>query len=137
MKQFGFTFDTDINDIEKISSATLIFDLLNEKLSIQNYSQTVSKIVFVYLAVNIKNFTPRQDFIKFRRKNNVIEIGLNIDYDNFIKADFETALSMMALLYLKGIEKLISKRKDFDSGKFHEDVEKLFEQILNKQLHVA
>ena len=55
-----------------------------------------------------------------------MELYLNLDYYKFLEADNQTALEMMAELYLKGINKFLSTCKDFDHELFYKDVKNLF-----------
>jgi len=125
MKQFGFTYDTDIKDFSKFEGTFLIENILNENLKLNNYGDKIQKIVFVYLAVNTDNFKKTENFIKYRTKSKTIEIGVNLPYNEFIAADKPTALKLLKDAYITGIDTLLSKRKDFESIKFLEDFKKI------------
>lgn len=126
MKQFGFTYDTDIRDIKKFRGTFEIEKALNEKLKITDYTDKIQKIVFVYIAVNIEKFNPTDNFVKYRTKKKVIELGVNLPYKEFLAADKETELKLLKKAYIEGIEKLLSKRKDIDTEKLAQNVRELF-----------
>jgi len=130
LRQFGFTYDTNVTDISKFDGSYLIEKLLNTNLSLNKYSNSIQRIVFVYLVVEPKKFLPRENFIKFRRNTATLEIGMNLDYYEFIQANPSESLQILALAYLLGIETYLSKQKDFNAKSFYADVQNLFEPIL-------
>jgi hypothetical protein len=126
MKQFGFTEHTDISDISKFKGTFEIEKILNENFKLSEYSKTIQKIVFVYIAVNSEIHNKIENFIKYRTKSKIVEIGVNLSYKEFFEADKTTALKLLKEAYLTGIETLLSKRKDFDCDKFLVDLQKVF-----------
>jgi len=130
MAQFGFTCDTDITDLKKFEGITELRNILNNKLNISDFTNKIEKIVFVYLAVNIENFTKTENFIKFRTKSKTIELGVNLPYNQFITADKQTEFDLLKNAYIEGIETLLSKRKDIDWKKLLADFKNLFENDL-------
>jgi len=130
IRQFGFTCDTDITDLKKFEGITELRNILNNKLNISDFTNKIEKIVFVYLAVNIENFTKTENFIKFRTKSKTIELGVNLPYNQFITADKQTEFDLLKNAYIEGIETLLSKRKDIDWKKLLADFKNLFENDL-------
>ncbi len=131
MKDFEFTSASGKNvPLSKLGNDRIIFDLLNENLSIKDYSDKIKTIFFIYQAFDPNSPARKvEDFKRFRRKTNVMELYLTLDYYKFLKATKTEALQMMSKLYLMGIVKFL-KRKDFDYASFYNDVQNLF--ITNK-----
>jgi len=126
MNRFGFTGNIHESVFSKISRFTVIEKILNEFLVFSKYSHELQGIVFVYIALKPDfNYTVA-DFSKFRRKNKIIEIGINLDYNQLIQADDENTLELLSETYLIGIEKYLTGKKDFDGNKFYTDVKQLF-----------
>ena len=124
-KNFGFTAKTDESVLHKILKLNDIEEPLNDNLHIDDYSQNMQKIVFVYIAASPEVSLPERDFKKYRWKNKSLEVGLNLDYQRLLKAEESEVIPILAEGYLKGIKELMH-HKDFDNKRFYADVEKLF-----------
>jgi len=104
---------------------------MNIFLEIKNYSfQTYKHITFIFIVLKEHrggvNWEERKTF---DRKNNHLRLELKLsDYDRFCNATREEALKILAQETLRGIEKFLTKVKDFDFPKFYADVKELFEK---------
>ena len=96
-------------------------------LDIKKYSTHLDKIVVVLVALEPISF-PEKDRLIFRKKQNKIEIRINIDYEKLKNATEAETLQLIAEAYLAAISRFLSKRKDFDAKNFYIDVEKLFRE---------
>jgi len=125
--EFGFTADTAQKGFKRVSKFVILRDLLNSNLSVKEYGNIINEIVFVYLAIDEKVSFPIDNFKKYRRKNKVLEIGLNLDYQKLLQSDKSETMQMLSELYLRGIKEYMNV-KDFDNEKFYVDVKNLFEK---------
>ena len=125
MKQFGFTADTPEEVFDKVSNYTTLDNLLNSKLIVRDYTANINKILFVFHVIDERVSLPINNYVKYRRKNKVLEIGIALNYTEFLNIDNQTVKQLLAETYLIGID-LYTKRKDFDNKRFYKDVEKLF-----------
>jgi len=123
---FGLTSKIDTSLKGKFIKQQNIKDLLNEKLTMSNYTNDLNKILLVYLALNPNLPYKEENFQRFRRKDKIVEIGINLDYFELLQADEEKTLQLLAEAYLKGIEKYLLPRKDFNGNQFYNDVKQLF-----------
>jgi len=126
LNKFGFTGNIDESIFNKVSRFTELEKMLNEKLIFTKYTKELQEIVFVYIALKSELIYKVEDFTKFRRKNKIVEIGINIEYSELLQTDEQQTLEILAETYLKGIEKYLIGRKDFDGSKFYADVKLLF-----------
>ena len=131
---FGFTANADEKVMYKVLKFNVLEKLLNKNLSINNYSKKIQEIIFVYIAARLKVSFPEENFVKYRRKYNALEVGLNLDYQKLLKSNETETLKMLSALYLRGIKEYMN-RKDFDNERFYQDVKQLFEAngLLPKQ----
>ena len=123
----------DSESLKNIVFAKEIEKLLNEKLSIKNYTD-VSKIKHCYFTFLIlpKNETSEdwnegKSFSK-SRKIQYIDIKFP-DYEKFCNATKPEALKIMTEQTLRGTEKFLSKVKGFQFEKFYGDLEKVFSEM--------
>jgi hypothetical protein len=103
-----------------------IYDLLSS-ISMANYSLAIEKVLVILVAFSAETF-PEKDRLIFRKKQNKIEIRINIDYEKLKSATEAETLQLIAEAYLAAISRFLSKRKDFDAKNFYIDVENLFRE---------
>ncbi len=103
-------------------------DLLNEKLKISDYSDTVTTLFVIYQCFAPDNeYIKTEAFLRYRRKTKVIELHLLMDY-NKVKEATETEMKQMFIeLYKSAIPKYLN-RKDFDAAKFSSDFKSIAEK---------
>ncbi len=122
---FGFTASTDRTVFNKVVHFNRLEELLNQNLTITNYTGNLHEIVFVYIVASSEVSLPEKNFKRYRWKNKCLEVGLNLNYKRLLQAKEPEVLQILAEGYLRGIEELM-QRKDFDNKRFYKDVEKLF-----------
>ncbi len=127
LPDFAFTKTVNIENADKLDSLFEFESVINKHLQITTYSSIIKNIVFVYILLDGNRIRlPTKDYIsRLFPKNKTIEVGLNLNYEELLKADNETAKRLMLEKYLWGIENLLSKRKDFDYKRFYDDCAKL------------
>jgi len=133
-KQSSFTVTAKVDRFvgENRFLLSKISNLLNSKLQIKNYNsdiiQSITITLLMYKAYNGQgvNWQERKYF-KRSEKHFFIDIRIS-DYDRFCNATREEALKILAQETLRGIEKFLTKVKDFDFPKFYADVKELFEK---------
>ncbi len=126
MKNFYISsISGELVEFDKIWASNYIEDVLNENLSIKNYSE-VDTLYLIYVAAeqNLKN--PTKDSVTYSKRSNMLHMVLNLDYQSFVKANKEEAIEHLTMTYLYGIEKYLSTRKDFNYKDFYSDVERVF-----------
>jgi len=121
-------FDKEI-DYEKISQSTIFEDILNNNLQINEYSENIQRLFFLFVVLK-EGGIPRKNSGTYSWKKQMFTIYRNIDFHEFLATDNEYALHLLALTFLEGIEQHLLKRKDFDGKRFYADVERLFEPYL-------
>jgi len=125
---YKFTFSIDNDSImNKIYSYTEIKSLLENHLSENDYSNQINAIFTIYQI--FADLRLRENYIetlKYRKKNKEYELYLNLNYNQLLQANEEESIGLLAETYLKGIEKYLIGRKDFDGNKFYADVKQLF-----------
>jgi len=126
VNKFGFTACIDEKANKKLYLYQNIEKILNNKLDLTNYTQNITEIVFVYIALDPEMLFKENDFTKFRRKSKIVEIGINLNYAELLLATEDETLEILAEAYLKGIEKYLLPRKDFNGNQFYNDVKQLF-----------
>jgi len=108
-----------------------IQDLLNENLSISNYS--VSKIkhlsfIFIILPTDWDGVQrPERKYYKNKERKFYVDLHIS-NYQQFIDAKPQEALKIMASETLRGAKKFLSGVKDFNFERFYADLESLFKQ---------
>lgn len=128
LNKFGFTANIEQDLFNKVSQYTELKELLNSKLEITKYTNLLNKILFVFIALNPQNLYKVENFQRFRRKEKIVEIGINLDYNRLLQSDEDETLELLAETYLKGIEKYLIVRKDFDGQRFYNDVKQVFQE---------
>jgi hypothetical protein len=126
VNKFGFTACIDEKANKKLYLYQNIEKILNNKLDLTNYTQNITEIVFVYIALDPEMLFKENDFTKFRRKSKIVEIGINLNYAELLLATEDETLEILAEAYLQGIEKYLLPRKDFNGNQFYNDVKQLF-----------
>ncbi len=122
---FGFTADVTKEYFSKVSKFIIIENLLNENFSIARYSKNLNKIVFIYILLNQSVSFEVENFKRYRRKNKILEVGLNLSQQEFTNINEKETVQLLAKKYLLGIEQYMI-RKDFNHELFYKDVKKLF-----------
>jgi len=129
--QFQFSQTCDDSISEKMQYSLKISDLLNEKLTLKDYSDTIKAVFMIYQSVSPEFSKAMQikEYSVFRRKTNVIELYSVIDYDTLKNATEPAALKIFAETFLKSVKQFIN-RTDFDSEKFYKDVEDITRKFI-------
>jgi len=99
--------------------------LLNSHLKITDYSETVKTIFVIFQCFAPDNqYIKTKEYLKYRRKTNVIELYLQMDY-NLVKTASESEMkNRLVDLYAAAVARYL-KRKDFDGEKFLIDFNKV------------
>ena len=127
-KDFMFTETCDKSVLRKLESSMVIENLLNDKLSIKDFSKTVTSVFMIYqsLKPEYELVFPIEERSIFKRKTNVIEIYTVIDHRTLRRTiRKKNILKLLAQTYLSAILKFL-KRKDFDWETFYNEVERIF-----------
>jgi len=110
--------------------------LVNENLTLDNYSVKISELCMIYMAIDPKTHSFRPDKKFWHWKEGIFRFFINVpDYEAFCKATESEARSIIALLFLKGIDRFLSKRKDINTKQLRGDLIQLFlnENIISLQ----
>lgn len=108
----------NINDLE---------DLLNQNLSIKNYTQDFDYVDFMFIMDLPKSI--HDEFRGVSKKKRYIYLQLKLDYFEVMSATPEEVKQLMAALYLNSILSYPKMRlKSFDYQRFYSDVKALFEK---------
>ena len=127
MKNFEFTSASTEETAKKLRKFHQLDAILNQKLVLSKFTSQISSIFFIYQAFEPNNpYLNYQDNLKFKRKTKVLELYINLNYAELLPADDEKTLQLLAEAYLKGIEKYLLPRKDFNGNQFYTDVKQLF-----------
>jgi len=125
---YKFTFSIDNDSImNKIYSYTVIKNLLEQHLSKNEYGNQINVIFVIYQIFN--NLQLQEKFseaLKHKKKNKEYELYVNLSYNKILQATEDETLEILAEAYLKGIEKYLLPRKDFNGNQFYNDVKQLF-----------
>ena len=124
-----FSTITDKNTYNK-SGLSIDIECVTKTLIIADYSDRIAKLLFIYVITEPGGALPRKNSGTYSWKKQMFTIYRNIDFHEFMAADNEYALHLLALTFLEGIEQHLLKRKDFDGKQFYTDVERLFEPYL-------
>ncbi len=123
--EISFAIDKGLN-AEKFAFGSEIADLLNSKLKIQNYSENIKCLFVVFQCFKEDNkYVQAKERYSYRRKNQALEIYLNLDYTGVRRADEQTLKQMVWNSYLLGIEKFL-KHKEFNIALLIKDIKALF-----------
>jgi len=123
--EISFAIDKGLN-AEKFAFGNEIADLLNSKLKIQNYSENIKCLFVVFQCFKEDNkYVQAKERYSYRRKNQALEIYLNLDYTGVRRADEQTLKQMVWNSYLLGIEKFL-KHKEFNISLLTKDIKTLF-----------
>ncbi len=127
---FVFSSMTD-NRVEKdiLSICWDLSQISNKESKISKYTDKFQQIALTFMAINPQthSFRPDKKFWRWKAKN--FDMYMNVpDYEAFCKADKNGAKKIVAELYLKAIEKYLSKQKDFKHKLFYKDTKELFEK---------
>ncbi len=130
MKNFEISAVLDIDvPHEKVDGKIAIRNLLNEKLLLQKYSDSINTLYIVFQVISPSNKARKvEEFLKHRKKTNALELYLTVDYFLFLESDTKEATYLLADTYMKGIDLFLCNRKDFDGKRFFKDVKSIFEE---------
>jgi len=129
---FTITYIAEKELLPKLKALSLE-KLLNEKLSIKNYSDTIKEVLFIFVVLHPKAI-PEKERIVLRRKLLQFEIYYAVDYESVLYCNSEEVLSLWAEACLYATERFLMKRKDFNGKLFYEDVECVFAPVLHSAL---
>ena len=134
LRDFEITYAIEKDlQVKKFAVGNELADLLNEKLKLQNYCETVTSLFVIFQCFDPKNeYVKPKVYQRYRRKTKVIELYLTVDYAKAKKAIKRTMLRLFCESYLSGIQSIL-KRKDFDKKQFYTVVESLFIPYLPKK----
>lgn len=129
MKQPTFVFSSaswhEVYD--KLSTAS-IKQVITKNLTLANYTTTVNKIVFIYIATRPNNIR-HTEVKKYHPRKKEIHTYLKLDYEKVKVSSKTTVVQMMAQLFLDSILLYPEmKVKDFDYQRFYQDVQALFQE---------
>ena len=117
----SYAIEKDLH-VEQFVVGNELANLLNEKLRLQDYCESISSLFVIFQCFDPTNeYVQVKEQLKFKRKIKVIELYLLLDYEKVKNAGKKAMLQMLAKAYLAGIDKLI-QRKDFDTKTFIKDV---------------
>ncbi len=130
LPDFSFTQTVNVANAPKLEHITELENVINQHLKITDYSATIKHFIFGYILLDRNVIRlPDNDYIsRLLPKTKTIEVGLNLDYEEFVNADAETAKKRMTDKFLWSIKHLLSKRKDFDWQRFYDDCVKLLQK---------
>ncbi len=136
MKYFEISAVLDVDvPHEKFDGKITLRNLLNENLLMPKYSTSINTLFIVFQVISPKNTARKvEEFSKYRKKTNTLELYLIVDYFSFLESNINEATCLLAETYLKGVDLFLCNRKDFDGKSFYEDVEELFAPFLRKVL---
>ncbi len=110
-----------------IYTSTDLSKILNQKLKISNYSEKIKELGLIFMSIDPETHSFRPDKKIWRWKSQVFDMYINVpDYNKFCKATPEEAQQIIKELFISGIEKYLTKRKDIDYKKLSEDIKKVF-----------
>ena len=94
-------------------------------LKVGNYSNEVSGINFMYIAMRPENRN-HPESIAFDAAYGELNVSLKLDYEKLESADKEVAMEMMKALFLEAIDRFEELEIAFEVERFKEDVRGLF-----------
>jgi len=124
--EISFAFAKDI-DFDKILIGKQLEDVLCQSLRLTDYTTKFSTLFVIFQC-----FAPDSNFVAaekvtIRRKTNVIELYLLMDYNNVMKADKQTMKLLYTQTYKDAILRLLHPN-DFDGNAFASDFQKAAEK---------
>jgi len=122
----GTSFMLSDEFVTKLVHNTDIRIPLNLELTIEKYTNTLKRLVLIFIAINPNKGLQRADKARYLRKEKKLQLFVNLDRERLEKATQQEALQMMCELYLESIEKYLTKRKDFDAKRYYHDVKEVF-----------
>jgi len=123
--EISFAIEKSLN-AEKFTFGNELVDLLNSKLKLLDYSENIKCLFVVFQCFKPDNkYVQAKERYSYRRKNQALEIYLNLDYTEVRRADEQTLKQMVWNSYLLGIEKFL-KHKEFNIDGLVKDIKSLF-----------
>jgi len=127
--EIAYAIEKDLQ-VEQFAVGNQLADLLNNELQLKNYCHTIASLFMIFQCFDPKNeYIQPKEYQKLRRKANVIELYLLLDYNKVKQADKETTLQILAETYVIGINKIL-KRKDFNTVEFTQAVKRVFKSYM-------
>jgi len=135
--KFVISSMSDMGATDKIINYSIdLRTIINKHLNLRNYSEKIIEICMVFMAIDPKTHSFRPDKKFWHWKSGLFEFYINVpDYEAFCKATESEARTVIALLFLKGIDRFLSKRKDINTKQLRADLIQLFlnENIISQQ----
>jgi len=101
--------------------------LINDNLNIINYSTKIKELYMTYMVIDPKTKSFRADKKFWHWKTGLFDFFINVpDYEAFCKATEIEARSIIAQLFLKGINTYLSIRNDINHKQLLTDTINLF-----------
>ena len=133
---FVISSKSDLKAENNIMEMLKLKELMNQNLSISDYSDVLKNLTLIYLVMppnnNGVNWKERKYYKRSEQKY-FIDISFP-DYERFCKASKEEALKIMAEQTIRGTKKYLSKEKNFNYEAFYNDFTNLLrkKQIINE-----
>ena len=133
---FVISSKSDLKAENNIMEMLKLKELMNQNLSISDYSDVLKNLTLTYLILqpehNGVNWKERKYYKRSEQKY-FIDISFP-DYEKFCKASKEEALKIMAEQTIRGTKKYLSKEKNFNYEAFYNDFTNLLrkKQIINE-----
>jgi len=121
---FVISSKSDLEAENNIMEMLKIKDLLNNNLSISNYSDDLKNLTLTYLVLQPEHNGVKwkeRKYYKKKEQKYFIDISFP-EYDRFCKSDKRDALKIMAEQTIRGTKKYLSKEKNFDYTAFYKDL---------------
>lgn len=102
------------------------YNLLNKNLNIEKYGTSIKGLAYIFIAMQPEDKIHKER-TSYSNKKKELYIQQKLDYHKVIASSEQEVLRMMAATYLDTFAEFQHPRvKDFDSQRFHKDVQKLF-----------
>ncbi len=124
-EDFRFT-DISWHEISKkvLPPSLAVEHLLNQNLKIKAYGEILDWLCLVHI---VASETIHKPYKRYSRKYKNLYIQYKLDYQQFVQANDQEALEIMALSFLDVIKQFPKwKIKDFDWQRLYSDAQKLF-----------
>lgn len=124
----GILEDDQVGDKLAFNNVVILEKVLSEYLKLSNYGDVVG-IAFIFMVTTPGDSIHEEEFT-YRPKKKEIYIQMRLPYQEVENASETEVLHLMAAKYLQTLQKHLPKKKiaHFDSARFTQDVQHLFEQ---------